>query len=60
MTEVMELVGKDLKIAITNIIHMHKDAKNSINMREREDRVKVQMELLEIKVQKWKIQLSTD
>lgn len=41
MTEVMELVGKDLKIAITNIIHMHKDAKNSINMREREDRVRL-------------------
>lgn len=41
MTEAVELVGKDLKIAITNIIHMYKDAKNSINMRKREDRIRL-------------------
>ena len=33
-----KLEHKDFKTAITNIIHMHKDAKNSINMRKREDR----------------------
>lgn len=42
MTEVMKLVGKDLKIAITDIIHMHKDAKESMNiMREREDIIRL-------------------
>lgn len=41
MTEVMELVGKNLEIAITNIIYMHKDAKDSINMREREDIIRL-------------------
>lgn len=36
MTEVMNLVGKDLKVTITNIIHMHKDAKESMTpMRKR-------------------------
>ena len=37
----MELVGKDLEISITNIIYMHKDAKDSINMREREDIIRL-------------------
>ena len=40
-TKVMIKADKRLKIAITNIIHMYKDAKNSINMRKREDRIRL-------------------